>query len=226
VLIARLAGELRCYEPEGADAVWARLRHLGACRRQFDHGRDGCGEPDPGSARVRLARGAGRVTQPVPVGDLVRVAGGGAGPGAPGIWAGSGGWAWTGSPRRCGGSCPGGAGSGRALGIIRAVFAALADPAGGAAHRPGALERAHLALGDWRDTRARLAGTETRMAAVLDDLGLTEPVTTTGGLTVTGAAAILAETGDPAGPACGWPPGGRSGRRCRTTRSWPPGSLT
>ncbi len=30
VLIARLAGELRCYEPERADAVWARLRHLGA----------------------------------------------------------------------------------------------------------------------------------------------------------------------------------------------------
>lgn len=29
VLIARLAGELRCYEPELADAVWARLRHLG-----------------------------------------------------------------------------------------------------------------------------------------------------------------------------------------------------
>jgi hypothetical protein len=36
------------------------------------------------------------------------------------------------------------------------VFAALADPAGVTAHRPGALERAHLALGDWRDTRARL----------------------------------------------------------------------
>jgi len=68
------------------------------------------------------------------------------------------------------------------------VFAALADPAGVAAHRPGALERAHLTLGDWRDTRARLADTETRMCAVLEDLGLT----------VTGAAAILAETGDPA----------------------------
>jgi hypothetical protein len=26
VLIARLASELRCYEPERADAVWARLR--------------------------------------------------------------------------------------------------------------------------------------------------------------------------------------------------------
>jgi hypothetical protein len=33
-------------------------------------------------------------------------------------------------------------------------------------------------LGDWRDTRARLAGTETRMGVVLDDLGLTELVTT------------------------------------------------
>ena len=132
------------------------------------------------------------------------------------------------------------------------MFAALSDPAGVTAHRPGALERAHLALGDWRDTRARLADTETRMAAVLDDLGLTELVTTIGGLTVTGAAAILAETGDPArfttrwpwsstpgcarattppapirarllspdaaGPHCVLLPGGRSGRRCRTTR--------
>ena len=65
-------------------------------------------------------------------------------------------------------------------------------------HRPGALERAHLALGDWRDTCARLAGAETRMAAVLDDLGLTALVTTIAGLTPAGAAAVLAETGDPA----------------------------
>jgi transposase len=35
VLIARLASELRCYEPERADAVWARLRHLGARRLQL-----------------------------------------------------------------------------------------------------------------------------------------------------------------------------------------------
>jgi transposase len=42
------------------------------------------------------------------------------------------------------------------LRIVRAVFAALADPAGVASHRPGALERAHFALGDWRDARARL----------------------------------------------------------------------
>ena len=35
VLIARLASELRCYEPQRASAVWARLRHLGARRRQL-----------------------------------------------------------------------------------------------------------------------------------------------------------------------------------------------
>jgi hypothetical protein len=35
VLIARLASELRCYEPERAGAVWARLRHLGARRSQL-----------------------------------------------------------------------------------------------------------------------------------------------------------------------------------------------
>jgi Transposase len=34
VLIARLASELRCYEPERASSVWARLRHLGARRSQ------------------------------------------------------------------------------------------------------------------------------------------------------------------------------------------------
>ena len=67
-----------------------------------------------------------------------------------------------------------------------------------AAHRLGALERAHLALGDCRETRARLADVEARMAAVLDDLGLAGLLATIAGLTPVGAAAILAETGDPA----------------------------
>jgi transposase len=81
---------------------------------------------------------------------------------------------------------------------VRAVFAALADPAGVIAHRPGALERAQLAMSDWQDTRERLADVEARMVAVLDDLSLTGLVTTIAGLTPVGAAAILAETGDPA----------------------------
>jgi transposase len=84
------------------------------------------------------------------------------------------------------------------LRIIRAVFSALWDPAGVVAHRPGALERAHLALDDWRDTRVRLTDTGARMVTVLDELGLTGLVTTIAGLTAVGAAAILAETGDPA----------------------------
>src|SRR5829696_9347298 len=35
VVIARLAGQLRCYEPERTDATWARLRHLGARRARL-----------------------------------------------------------------------------------------------------------------------------------------------------------------------------------------------
>jgi len=35
VLIARLAGQLRCYLPEPADETWARLRHLGVRRARL-----------------------------------------------------------------------------------------------------------------------------------------------------------------------------------------------
>ena len=35
VLIARLTAQLRCYEPEPVDETWARLRHLGARREQL-----------------------------------------------------------------------------------------------------------------------------------------------------------------------------------------------
>ena len=195
VLIARLASELRCYEPERADVVWARLRHLGARRNQLTTGATGqvnqirdlleCAWPAVLGAAGRPFRSVSWCAALAVVldrcaGDLARVR-------------------RLGSARfesavrrelpRWGGQRP-------CLRIIGAVFAALSDPAGVVAHRPGALERAHLALGDWRDTRARLADTEARMAAVLDDLGLTALVTTIAGLTPVGAAAILAETGD------------------------------
>jgi transposase len=84
-----------------------------------------------------------------------------------------------------------------ALRIVRGLFAALDDPAGVIAHRRGALERIQLLLEDWYDTRRKLADTEHRMTAVLDELELTELVTSIPGLSVVGAAAILAETGDP-----------------------------
>ena len=85
----------------------------------------------------------------------------------------------------------------RCLRIVRGLFTALADPAGVIAHRPGALERVALLLEDWQHTQDRLAETERRMTAVLDELGLTALVTSITGLPPVGAAAILAETGDP-----------------------------
>ena len=197
VIIARLAAGLHCYEPERADAVWARLRHLGARRHQLTTSATAqvnqirdlleCAWPAVLSAsgspfrsaswRAAVAVVLGRCS-----GDLARV-------------------------RRLGlarfetvvrRELPGWGASRPCLRIVRAVFTALADPAGVTAHRPGALERGHLAMSDWQDTRQQLADAEARMTGVLDKLGLTGLVTTIGGLTPVGAAAILAETGDPA----------------------------
>ena len=60
------------------------------------------------------------------------------------------------------------------LRILRKLYAALADPAGVIAHRPGAFERIGWLVEDWDTARAKLADTEARMVAVLDDLELTE----------------------------------------------------
>jgi len=198
VLIARLASELRCYEPERAGAVQSRLRHLGARRGQLTTGATAavnqirdlleCAWPAVLAASPSPFRSVSWCASlSVVPGPVCRGSG-------PGPAAGPG-------PVHRGGAAravPGWGGIRPCLRIIRAVFAALADPAGVTAHRPGALERAHLALGHWRDIRARLAGTETRMCEVMDELGLADLVTTIAGLTVIGAAAILAETGDPA----------------------------
>jgi transposase len=197
VIIARLAAGLHCYEPERADAVWARLRHLGARRAQLttdataqvNQVRDllecawpavltAAGAPFRSSswwAAVAVALDGG-------AGDLARVRRLGEA-------------RFTAAVRR---ELPRWGATRPCLRIVRAVFAALADSAGVTAHRPGALERAGLVMADWHDTRQRLAGTEQRMVTVLDDLGLTGLVTTIAGLTPVGAAAILAETGDPA----------------------------
>jgi hypothetical protein len=59
------------------------------------------------------------------------------------------------------------------LRIVRKLFAALADPTGVRAHRPGALERVGFLLTDWQAAAAKLAEVEIRMVAVLDQLHLT-----------------------------------------------------
>src|SRR5689334_20560463 len=200
VLIARLASELRCYEPERASAVWARLRHLGARRSQLTTGATAavnqirdlleCAWPavlaaSPSPFRSVTWCASLAVVLDRCAGDLRRVRRLGLD-------------RFTAAVRRV---LPRWGGIRPCLRIIRAVFAALPDTAGVTAHRPGALERAHLALGDWRDIRVRLAGTETRMCAVMDELGLADLVTTIAGLTVIGAAAVLAEAGGLGGDA-------------------------
>jgi transposase len=81
--------------------------------------------------------------------------------------------------------------------IADRFFDALADTAGVTSQRRGALERVQLMLGDWRSTVARLSDVEQRMVGILDAMGLTELVASIPGVSAVGAAAILAETGDP-----------------------------
>lgn len=82
--------------------------------------------------------------------------------------------------------------------ILRAIWAAAQMPRGVARERAAAVERARFAVSDWRRALDCLDDVEARMLAVLDALGLTELVTTIDGLSAVGAAAILAEAGDPA----------------------------
>ena len=79
----------------------------------------------------------------------------------------------------------------------RAVFAALASTEGVVvSHRRALLRRCADELGDLQPHPRPAAGREADMAAVLGELGLSR-LADIPGLTAVGAAAILAETGDP-----------------------------
>jgi transposase len=196
VLIARLTAQLRCYIPEQTDETWARLRHLGARREQLitettaqvQQMRDllECVWPavldtaqQPFRSHTWIAGLAVVVDRDG--GDLTRTVRLGAARFEHAIRR---------EITKRGGIKP-------CLRIVRELFAALADPAGVAAHRPGALERVQLLLVDWVHANERLADTETRMVAVLDELQLTGLVCSIPGISAVGAAAILAQTGDP-----------------------------
>jgi transposase len=196
VLIARLTARLRCYVPEPVDETWARLRHLGTRREQLI--------TEAGS-QIQQMRDLLECVWPAAL-DTARQ------PFRSQTWiaalsviAGrdSGDFGRTrrlGAARfeqavrreitRRGGRKP-------CLPIVRALFTALSDPAGVIAHRAGALEQVQLLAEDWQLTKDRLVETEQRMTAVLGELGLTALATSITGLPPAGAAAILAETGDP-----------------------------
>ncbi|MFF1614349.1 IS110 family transposase [Amycolatopsis sp. NPDC058278] len=195
VLIARLTAQLRCYIPEPVDETWGRLRHLGARREQlivdmtsqiqqirallecvWPAALDTARQP----FRSRTWAAAMRVICDRDHGELIRTR-------------------RLGLARfehlvrreitRRGGQKP-------SLRIVRNLFTALGDPRGVIAHRAGALERVHLLLADWAEDQRRLTDTENRMLTVLDELRLSDLVTSIVGLSAIGAAAILAETGD------------------------------
>jgi transposase len=187
---------LRCYEPEPVDETWARLRHLGIRREQLitetssqvQQMRDllECVWPaalDTAQQPFRSQTWIAALTVIVDRdgGDLARTHR--LGPAR-----------FEHAVRRVivkhGGQKP-------CLRIVDKLFAALTDPAGVIAHRAGALERVQLLLEDWTHAHHRLAETEARMTGVLDELGLTRLVTSITGISAVGAAAILAQTGDP-----------------------------
>jgi transposase len=198
VLIARLAARLDCYLPERAGEDWARLRHLGARRDRLIVEATGC------VAQLRdlleCAWPAALTAAKQPFDSVTWCAGLAVVlhrcDGRPERLARLGVDRFAAAVRREARARWGAAKIWSR--IAGALFAALTDRAGALTQRPGALERAGWVLEDWRAVRARLAEVEGRMLAVLDELGLTELVTSIDGLSALGAAAMLAETGDPA----------------------------
>ncbi|HEY7433406.1 MAG TPA: IS110 family transposase [Streptosporangiaceae bacterium] len=196
VLIGRLAAELHCYVPEELDETWAHLRHLGRRRAQL---------VTAATASVQRIRDLLSVAWPVVTEAC-------AGPFESVTWLA----AVQLVTARCGGdparlaalgpeeftalvraAVPGWGGT-RGLGrICRRVFAALTDTEGVVSwSRRGLLRRVADELGDLARTRAQLRAVEADMVAVLGELGLSR-LGGIPGLTAVGAAAILAETGDP-----------------------------
>ncbi|MGH3816000.1 MAG: IS110 family transposase [Pseudonocardiaceae bacterium] len=202
MIIARLVTELRCYLPERADPQWARLRHLGARRAaQVNHAtaarhqiRDllECAWPaaleaaaEPLDSKSWLAAMTVLLDRVGTSGDLSVIRR----------------WGWSRFAAAVRREVPRHGATRWCSRIVRAVFDAAADPAraavGVASQRAGALERTRFALADLAHARAETAVVETHMVEMLDALGLTELATSIPGLSAVGAAAILAETGDP-----------------------------
>jgi transposase len=199
MIIARLVTELRCYLPERADPTWARLRHLGARRaalvtaggaaRQQTRDLLECAWPavlnaaaQPLEAKNWLAAVTVALRRVGASGDLGVIRR----------------WGWrnfTAAVRRELGATR------WYSAIVRAVFDAATDPAhaevGVSTQRAGALERVEFALADLAARRGEITEVEARMLSVLDELDLTELVTSIPGVSAIGAAMILAESGDP-----------------------------
>jgi transposase len=196
VLIARLAIELHCYVPEELDETWAHLRHLGRRRAQLI---------TAATASMQRIQDFLSVAWPTVMETCVaplesktwlaamQLVTGRCG-GQPARLAGMGEEAFTAAVR---GEVAAWAGK-KAWGTISGrIFAALTDTEGAVVtSRRGLLRRCADELGDLQRTRAQLRAVEADMVMVLGELGLSR-LGDIPGLSAVGAAAILAETGDP-----------------------------
>lgn len=189
--IARLARERRCYLPNLPAAGWARLRHLGARRHQKLEARTAarqelqdllrCYWP---AALEAAATGVSsttlraclrvstdpQATAEMSLEELTRAAR----EHLPDV----------GGVRLC-------------HRIVGAFHRAGADPRRLPDEEPGAAERAAYALEDLLWASGRVQEVEDAMVGLLEALGYAELCTSVPGLSAVGAAAILAETGDP-----------------------------
>lgn len=196
VLIARLTAQLRCYVPEPVEETWGRLRHLGARRErlivdnvaQIQQIRDllDCVWPAALEAAAQPFRSQAWAAAMWVVldrdgGDLTRTRRLGLGR----------------FERVVAREITNRGGQRVCRRIVRKIFTATADTRGVLTHRRGAFERVAMLFDDWVTDQRKLAEVEARMATVLDELELTDLVTSIPGLSVIGAASILAETGDP-----------------------------
>jgi hypothetical protein len=191
VIIARLVAELRCYIPWLPTGPWARLRHLGVRRAQL-------------LDRVTAARQClldllecawpsvlGAAAQPAESltwrAALTVSA-------SPRVIAAMSLGQFTAAVRR---QLPAAGGKRISQRIATAIHAAAAAPGGIDAEQDALAERASFACADWLAALAELQRVEAHMVQILDELHLTRLVTTIPGISAVGAAAILAETGDP-----------------------------
>jgi transposase len=196
VMIARLAVELHCYVPEELDETWAHLRHLGRRRAQLITAATASGQRIMDFLSVAWPTAVETCADPLECRTwlaAVQVATARCGA-DPGKLAAAGLDGFTALVRD---ALAGWGGIRVFRPACGRVFAALTDTEGVVvSSRRGLLRRVADELGDLQRTRAQLRAVEADMVAVLDELGLSR-LGGIPGLTAVGAAAILAETGDP-----------------------------
>lgn len=190
-IIGRLAAELRCYLPHAPEGHWARLRHLGARRHELVVRATAARQAL--QSLLEIAWPAVFDTAAKPTDSLTWRAAMSVSTDPGEIAA----MRYQAFERRVRRQLPAW-GTNRLISrICRAIWVSARNPGGIDAERAAAAERAAFSVVDWQRAVDELAEVEARMVGVLDAVGLTEIVTTIPGVSAVGAAAILAETGDP-----------------------------